>query len=547
MKRSTQKCIGLLLAVCMVLSLAACSGGSGGSSAASEPGADNAPDSGAAVSDIDVFGLDPDNPVNFDCYINFTWYPISSWSGIIAEEITKLTGVSMDFTVAVDDQQLGVMIASGDLPDLVFTQGFTSSLSTSDLCYDWQGLIDEYGTGWEIDAQRVANSLAFTQEEGKFFTVLSHYASSDDYREMEKLGIGAPMTASLLYRHDLYEALGSPEITTPEDIRKLLLDAKEAYPDMRPLICDPQTWRYTYFEEAFGLGQGAAYQEQEDGNWVTKVKDPRYRAYMEFINTLYRDGLFYADNYGMDAATAQAEFTNGKAFAYTHGTQNSVNARRAELAENGIEGDIREMVCVGDLDGYYGIDTGWAATFITKNCSNPEAAIRYMQFIHSEDGSKLTQWGREGYEYTLDENGAPVFSDEWNQAIVDGKVDEIYNTALYFGGSKVYEAIGRTAGFDPEIVPNYAQLREHYTNKSWIAYAIPPEGSDERIVYDQLFDGISGVIPTGEAKLALSESDEEFEANFKEMLDNCASVGMDDLEAYMNEKIKEAMVLYGVA
>lgn len=277
-KRTIQKIGALFLVLCMIFSLTACAD-KGGKSAEAESGkpssetADAANSEGTGVkkpetgetantSDIDVFGLDPNNPVKFNTYVNFTWYPISEWKGIIAEEITRLTGVSMDFTVAVDDQQLGVMIASGDLPDLVFTQSFLTNLSSGDLSYDWQSLIDEYDTGWEIDQQRIANSLSFSQEKDKFFTVLSHFATDEDWKELKEIGVGAPMAASLLYRHDLYEEMGSPEITDMESIRALLLKAKETYPEMRPLVCDVLSWRYSYFRQCFGLSNGAKYQEQ---------------------------------------------------------------------------------------------------------------------------------------------------------------------------------------------------------------------------------------------------------------------------------------------
>lgn len=40
------------------------------------------------------------------CFINHSWYPVSSFSGIIPEEITRLTGVTLDVTIAKSPQQL---------------------------------------------------------------------------------------------------------------------------------------------------------------------------------------------------------------------------------------------------------------------------------------------------------------------------------------------------------------------------------------------------------------------------------------------------------
>lgn len=558
-RKRSLRVLALLLTLAMVLSLTACGGNSSSSSApsSSESSSSNPSSSDAESSDggdegeqpaeTGPCGLDPNNRVTLSCFFNFTWYPIDSWSGIIAEELTRLTGVDLDITVAVDSQQLGVMIASGDLPDMISTGDMLSNLSSSDLCYDWQSLIDEYQVDWQIDQQDQANALSFSQEEGKFFTVTSHFATEADWKELDSIGIGAPMAGSLLYRRDIYEAMGSPAMETLDDLRNVLLKVKEEYPDTTPLMFDPVVWKFVYFRQAFGLGNSdAKYIEQEDGNWITVVKDPRYKEYLKYVNGMYRDGLFSADNYGMEGTSFTAAVASGSVFAWTYDTQ-EILSQNALVTANVPEAVVYEAPVVGDPAGAFDASIGWMGTFISKNCKDPETAIRYMQFVHSDEGAKLTQWGREGYEYTLDASGAPQFSDEWNEATSAGTHNEIYNTYLYQGGSKVLEAVGRCASFPEEMVPNYSTLRQNFSNKAWTKYAEPAEGSDEKIILDQLFDGQSGVISTGEAKIILSATDEEFEANFQEMLNNCESVGMAELEAYMNEQIKEAMKIYGVA
>ena len=62
-----------------------------------------------------------DEPVTLDLYLDFTWFPTDSWTGIIPETLTENGGVTFDVTRSADDSQLGLMIASGDLPDVIFT------------------------------------------------------------------------------------------------------------------------------------------------------------------------------------------------------------------------------------------------------------------------------------------------------------------------------------------------------------------------------------------------------------------------------------------
>ena len=48
-------------------------------------------------------------------WLNHTWYPTDEFVGIIPDAIREKTGVTLDPTRAVDESQLGLMIASGDL------------------------------------------------------------------------------------------------------------------------------------------------------------------------------------------------------------------------------------------------------------------------------------------------------------------------------------------------------------------------------------------------------------------------------------------------
>ncbi|WP_027091674.1 hypothetical protein [Cohnella thermotolerans] len=60
-------------------------------------------------------------PVELNLFVDQPWWPLKDWSGSVPEEITKKTGVKLNITVATDEKQLPLMIASGDLPDLVVT------------------------------------------------------------------------------------------------------------------------------------------------------------------------------------------------------------------------------------------------------------------------------------------------------------------------------------------------------------------------------------------------------------------------------------------
>src|SRR5690625_3323027 len=97
-----------------------------------------------------------DEVVTLDLFVDQSWWPLKDWSGPIPEEITKRTGVKLNITVASDEQQLPIMIASKSFPDLVVTNLQFERMSDAELSYDWQSLIDQYVPEFEIDQERIA-------------------------------------------------------------------------------------------------------------------------------------------------------------------------------------------------------------------------------------------------------------------------------------------------------------------------------------------------------------------------------------------------------
>lgn len=49
---------------------------------------------------------------------------------------------------------------------------------------------------------------------------------------------------------------------------------------------------------------------------------------------------------------------------------------------------------------------------VSTDCKNPELAIRYLDYLFSEEGWLLCNYGLEGTTYTLDDSGNPQFTDQ---------------------------------------------------------------------------------------------------------------------------------------
>ncbi|MDR1541283.1 MAG: extracellular solute-binding protein [Clostridiales bacterium] len=541
------------LAMAIIMALAACGNSSGsansGNAGSDSPAASASSGSSAAETAKEaVPPLSPDNPREFSVLFNYSWFPADNFNGVIPEEITKRLGVTLKPSVVIDNQQLGTLIASGDLPDIIATSDLRSNLSSSELCYDLGGIIEQYGLDPNlIPKMHQASAMSFSQDEGKYYAVLSHFDSTEDWRTLENYNLGAPTIGSLLYRHDLYEQMGSPKMETMDDVINMLLMAKDAFPELTTAVFIPFSTYFEYIRCNLGMGNlGCTFVESASGDWIPYVKHENYKQYMQYIYKLFSAGCIPADNWAWDISTSASMLSQGQAFAAFSGCQGNALAAQIELQRDvDPNAYVYEAPVVGDPDGYYMSDLGFMSTFITKNCKDPAGALQFLAWTLTDEGKKLTQWGREGHEYTLDENGNPTFSKEWNDAYLENTYQEIYNPFFYFGASRVFEAVSRCQDIDEATTPNYPVIRAHFANKPWMSYAIPVEGSDESIIYNNLFANPSGLFFTTEIKMATASSEEEFESIYNSMFEEAEKMGLSTIEAYMKDKINEAKAIYG--
>ena len=107
-------------------------------------------------------------PITFTMFVNHTWFWVDSFGERpIDDEITKRTGVSLKITKASDDSQLGILVASGSLPDLIYTYKKANLLTTPELCYTWPELISKYDPGFTLTPYELAvNSAADGRADG---------------------------------------------------------------------------------------------------------------------------------------------------------------------------------------------------------------------------------------------------------------------------------------------------------------------------------------------------------------------------------------------
>ncbi|MDR2304581.1 MAG: extracellular solute-binding protein [Treponema sp.] len=472
-------------------------------------------------------------PVKLSIFVNMSWYPTNSFTGIIPEEITRQTGVILDPTVAVDGQQLGVMIASGELPDLVYTDTLLDQMSDGDICYSYEELISRYNVDWKLSAQRLGIARSKSQDGKAYYTPNNLSENASDWVNSSAV----PMAASLIYRTDLYKAVGSPPLKNFDDLFNLFTAVKQKYPNMGAVLKLNRDWNTAVFRVNMGL-PGIPYVEQSNGTYMWPQHDARYKQAIAFLNKCWRAGFISPDeSYFVVGSEA---IPDGEWFAFSGCTQNHLPDRLAALQKINPSYTVAEMVPF-DTANYQASNIGWCGTFITKKNKNPEASIKLMKWMFSDEGIAACYMGRKGVDYTQEPGQLPKFSAEWNAALNDGTLIQKYNNWWYLGGNPIVESESRIATTDPALVKDaYSKIRSKYSNAPWIAAAAPIGNSDEKIIADKLTE----LSNTYEPRLIMAKTEAEFETIFKEFIANADQIGAAKLETFVNNKIKEIKPRY---
>ena len=478
---------------------------------------------------------------NLTVWLNHTWYPTDEFVGVIPEAITEKTGITLTPTRALDDGQLGAMIASGELLDLTFTDKEFSRLSNADLCYSYNELIEKYCPEWKPDPVAIANASAYSTD-GNYYFLFSHAFTTEQWLNATA---GVPSMGSLVYRADIAKELGfdTASFTTIEELDALYAAVHEKYPDMEILSYGPVTG-LQYFECMFGISPHTKWIQKDDGTYTHVINSENFEKEMRKLNEYYRLGYINPDCFAYDESTGDGYMYAGKMFSYVNSTQGYARTFTTTGRQSTGNPDftVLEMNPLGDEFTVRLANLGWSGTFISRNCKDPEAAIKLMQYLFSDEGAMLTMCGREGIEYTLDENGVPHFSEEWIKATEDEEEFATkYNTNFYFGTTGLIEAISRTCTLPQEYQDTYAKIRQRIVCEPWYTLAEPKDpDSDEYIIAAKLTD----MLKSSTATLILSDSDEAFEANLATLRENAKKAGIDELTAYMNVEIPAKAALY---
>jgi len=332
------------------------------------------------------------------------------WSTPIAREITRLTGVALQFDYPVGGLGVRVplMAASGVYPDFIYAKGDAA-------------ILIEAGAVVNL-APYIENSKWMKDFYGELLPRLWHNGDPNTIYSIGAYPINQPVwnvQSSMPVQNAVLEHFGYPEIRTVYELEDYLRRYIAEFPttaDGRPhyilTLNNADGWRYII---DLGNPSGFLAGFPDHGEWIVdeetmtatiKYLDPAIRQYYEWLNRLWNDGLIDPDSFTQTHDEYIAKIANGQILALVSPEWMYEEALRA-MRQRGLDRHTyahlpitwdESIMPIGSYD--VGWSGGWGV-MITTSTNDVQAAFDFLDWMVSPEGLVTRYWGLEGEHFEI--------------------------------------------------------------------------------------------------------------------------------------------------
>ena len=425
--KNAKKLVALLLSLALVLSLGAC-GGNGESSTSSEASpsstteesgaaAESGDESQAETAETGEFQLPiVDEPTTLSYFVaddSNAAIMTTDWNdNEFYQEMERRTGVHLEFEmVSSADYQtnFNLMIASGNLADMIYVgasyyaEGVDAAIDDG-YFLDLTDLVDEYMPNYEkIRTSDIQYELLSTTDSGRLGAVYELRQS----KQGPWLG--------LWIRQDWLDDLNLDTPVTFDDYHEVLTAFKNEKGATAPLILNFSGSDGEFGTMSGGLNVLNSWQLDETGKVNFGPYMDAWKEYVTIMHQWYEEGLIDPDFMATDERTADmAKVVTGASglFAALY-TMPSVYEAASEDPNMNLAPVNPPVMNEGD-EGHIRLRDSYTSgnTAISADSENWEVALRWLDYLYTDEGALLANYGVEGDTFEFDENGKPVFTDK---------------------------------------------------------------------------------------------------------------------------------------
>jgi putative aldouronate transport system substrate-binding protein len=302
--------------------------------------------------------------------------------------------------------KLQVLLATGQIPDIISAErSHIEQFAGSGVVEPLNDLIDQYAP----------NVKAFLESDPNSKKMMI----GGQYYHIPKFAVHKRKVArSPIWRQDIADELGLEEPETWDDLLNAFRAVKKAYPDMIPWTCRNKT-EGLLEEVLYSMGTGyarggAVYYDPdiEGGKWAYPAIRQEFKEGLKVLQTAYTEGLLDPDYATNGTSQLQEKLNSGKAFFYYDNNTfpASFNTNLPNVKEGARMMPIPVPKGFSGTARQYFYATNWLSSghAISAKSKYKQEIIQMFNWMASEEGLLVSNWGVEGVQWKMGDNGVPA-------------------------------------------------------------------------------------------------------------------------------------------
>lgn len=568
----------LLTAALVASTLAGCGGDSNSSS---NTGGSTTTDNSSNSGDTSSASSSGDSAAASGEVIELTFFNADAnqddpWTDPVAEAITAATGVKLKTSRPVggndESESVALMIAEQNYPDIIFAKGSAGNMIDAGAMMDMTDLIEEYGPNIKKLYGDEFEKLKQSADDPAIYQLSAYNVGGTRFKDAGNLQVQWAALKAKNYEipHSLEELetmikdFIAENPTTDEGLPRIGIS----------LSTSDWHWLITLGNPAGFIADGAP----DNGQWIVtennegvyKFRSDKEREYFRWLCRMYNEGILDPDfatqtheDYIAKIASGRVVCLMDKDWDYQDGEKVLKADGKYDLTYAGLPTCMDANTKCPSLM-YQGLTTG-TGVGITTTCKDPVAAIKFIDFLCSDEGQVLTKWGIEGVNYFIDDEGHRYRTEE---EIKYAQEDTDYSKKTGVGfhnypfpsyGDGILDPTGSTyTTTSKDAVINEYNVEEQAAVEAWgvelivdmfpqpdefktpdysplWAYAMPIE-------FSEIVDKLDEVSWSALIK-CVTGTEAEFDANYDKMIADLEATGLNDAEKMMTDIIAEKVAI----
>lgn len=455
------------------------------------------------------------------------------------KELEELTNVHIEWNHNVSNENFSLMIASGELPDLInwnlgSAAGGVEALVDDGIILDLTDMLPEYAPNYYAWMQaNPEEDKAFKLDSGIYYQFINFNA---DWENMDMI------TYKILgpqIRKDWLDKAGLEMPTTTDKLYEVLKAFKEG--DMNgngdpddeiPMVIvgSDKGLNETMYSLAGSFGTRNDF-HMSDGKLVYGPITDNYKEFLKYMKKLYDEELINSD-FAVNQQAFDSVVQDRGGFAFSS-MGSGLMATHELLKEKNPEYDYVSVPWLIGPDGKQSatidINVNPRSTAVTTACKNPEIAVAWLDYAYSYAGSMASTYGIEGKSYEM-VDGLPTIMDEvkkndkgWSQ---EQSISRWMLGSINYPNARdkhFYEQVNLNEPYKVDVQTNWKMAKEDIL--------IPPVvlNAEESPVYSRIMTDIGTYV--SECSLKFITGDMDLDKDWDTYVANIESMNLSEAQA----------------